>query len=182
VCRHDMLVDADDSDAVEPVRIVDQHALAFGQDRVVGGVPRHPDSINDTGQRQVLHHQALRCPAQPAAGQLRPRLRRLAGVLAPHMMTLAAAVAAGWWVATRTARAPTCGPRAARDTLAAAGMAPVVRLDHPARQQGTIRVESLASHDQPELVRAAEHRQVRTAKTGITGSVVQRRGLPGWEA
>jgi hypothetical protein len=54
---------------------------------------------------------------------------------------------------------------------------PVVVVDEPAREHGAIGIEALPSHDEPELVQAAEHRQVRAAETGIRGSVVQRRGL-----
>jgi hypothetical protein len=37
-----VLIDADHRDAVEPCRVLDQHPAALGEDRVVGGVPRHP--------------------------------------------------------------------------------------------------------------------------------------------
>ena len=90
----DVLIHANDGDAVEPARVVDQDALAFGEDGVVGGVPRHPEPVSDPGDGEVLHHQALQRPPQPAAGQLRPRLRRLARVLPPHMPASGAAVAA----------------------------------------------------------------------------------------
>jgi hypothetical protein len=67
---------------------------------------------------------------------------------------------------------------AARNTLAAAAPAPVVRLDDPAGEHRAIRVKALTGHDQSELVQAAEHGQVGTAEAGVRGSVVQRRGLP----
>ena len=140
----DVLVDANDSDTVEPVRVVDQGSLAFGEDGVVGGVPRHREPVGDPGDGEVLHHQALQCPPQSAAGQLRPRLRGPGGVLAPHMPALAAAVAAHGHV--QTGRPPAEGlvrqppdHGAARDALAAAAVAPVVVVDDPARQHGTIR-------------------------------------------
>jgi len=38
----DVLIDPDHGDAVEPGGIVDQDPGALGEDRVVGGVPRHP--------------------------------------------------------------------------------------------------------------------------------------------
>ena len=178
----DVLVDADHRDAVEAVRVVDQRALAFGEDSVVGGVPGDSEPVGDPGDGEVLHHQALQCPPQPAAGQLRPRLRRPAGVLAPHMPALTAAVAAdrdvqgGGSPAERLVRQP-ADHGAARDALAAAAVAPVVGVDDPAREHGTIRIESLPGHDESELVQAAEHGHVRAAETGIRGSVVHRRGL-----
>ena len=130
----------------------------------------------------MLHHQALQCPAQSAAGQLRSRLRGPAGVLAPHMPALAAAVAAdgdveaGGSPPERLVRQPP-DHGVAEDSLAAAAVAPVIGVDDPAREHGTIRIETLPGHDQPELVQAAEHCQVGAAETGIRGSVVHRRGL-----
>ena len=73
---------------------LDQHPLALGQDRVVGGVPRHPETLGDPGHGQVLTHDALQRPPQPAPGQLRPRLGGLGGVLAPHVPAPGAPVAA----------------------------------------------------------------------------------------
>ena len=55
----DVLIDADDLHAVEPGRVVDQDPLAFGQDRRVGGVPRHPEPFGDAGDGEVLDHDAL---------------------------------------------------------------------------------------------------------------------------
>jgi hypothetical protein len=49
---------------------------------------------------------------------------------------------------------------AARDALAAAAVAPVVGVDDPAREHGTIGGKALAGHDEPELVQAAERGQV----------------------
>jgi hypothetical protein len=76
-----VLIDADDRDAVEAIDVVDQDAPALGQDRVVGGVPRHRQTLRDPGNGQVLDHQPLQRPAQRAAGQLRPRFGVPAGVL-----------------------------------------------------------------------------------------------------
>ena len=41
----DASIDAEDPDPVEPVRIGDQDPLSLGQDRVVGGVPRHCQAV-----------------------------------------------------------------------------------------------------------------------------------------
>ena len=48
-----VLVDPDDLDPVEAVLVVDENPLALGQDRVVGGVPRNPESLGDPGRRFV---------------------------------------------------------------------------------------------------------------------------------
>ena len=98
----------------------------------------------------------------------------------PHSRAAVAAhgdVQAGRPPAERLVRQP-ADHGAARDALAAAAVAPVVGVDDPAREHGTIGVEALPGHDEPELVEAAEHGQVRAAEAGIRGSVVQRRGLP----
>jgi len=55
-----------DFDAVEPLVVIDEDPLAFGQNGVVGGVPRDPETLSDTGHGQVLNHHRLECPPQPA--------------------------------------------------------------------------------------------------------------------
>ena len=62
-----VLIDADHLHAVEPGRVVDQDPPAFGQDRVVGGVPRHAQALGDPGHAQVLTHDPLQRPPQPPA-------------------------------------------------------------------------------------------------------------------
>ena len=94
VCRHTCSSTPMTCTPVEPGRVVDQHPLALGQDRVVGGVPRHPEAFGDPGDGQVLDHERLQRPPQPTARQLRPRLGRAAGVLAPHVPAAGAPVAA----------------------------------------------------------------------------------------
>lgn len=49
----------------------------------------------------------------------------------------------------------------ARDALAAAGMAPVVRLEYPAQDEGLLGLESLPDSFKAELVEMAERGQVR---------------------
>lgn len=80
-------------DAVESSGVVDQDPLAFGQDGVVGGVPSDPEPFGDASDGQVLDHDRLQSPPQPAARELGPRLGCSAGVLAPHVPALGTAVA-----------------------------------------------------------------------------------------
>lgn len=144
-----MLIDTHDLDAVEAVLFIDQHSLALSEDGVVGGVPRDPEPFSDPGHGQVPDHDPLRCPPQPATRQLRPRLGRQRGVLAPHVPAAGASVAPhrhfqhGGTPAQRFVRqAPDHGvPRYAFGPAAAA---PLVRLDHPAREHRAIGVEPLA--------------------------------------
>jgi hypothetical protein len=172
-----VFVDPDRGDAVEPVRIVDQKALPLGEYGIVGGVPRHGERFGDAGDGEVLDDQAFQSPPQAATGQLGSRLGGLAGVLPPHVAAAVAAVAAhrhlqgGWSPPERLVRQLTDhGP--ARDTMAATAMAPVVRFDDPACEHGPIRVQALTGHDETQLVKPAEHGQVRAAESGIPGSVV----------
>jgi hypothetical protein len=90
----DVLVDTDRGDRVEAVFIADQEPVPFGQDRSVGGVPRHAQAFGDPSDSQVLKDQAFQRPAQATAGDLRPRLRSRRGVLAPHMRAPGALVPA----------------------------------------------------------------------------------------
>jgi hypothetical protein len=74
-----VFIDADHRRAVEPGGGVDQDSLPFGQDRVVGGIPRDAESFGDAGDGQVLAHDAFQRPprggtprnakASPGTGQ-----------------------------------------------------------------------------------------------------------------
>jgi hypothetical protein len=44
-----VFVDPEAPDTVEAVLVVDQDLLALGQDRVIGRVPRHRESLGDPG-------------------------------------------------------------------------------------------------------------------------------------
>ncbi len=69
------------------------------------------------------------------------------------------------WAASPAVRAPSRRTTVSRGlAFAAAAPAPLVRLDHPARQYGTIRLESLPGDLEAEFVEAAEGGQVRAAK------------------
>ena len=167
-----MLIDADDVHPVEPVRILDQDPLSLGQDRRVGGVPRHPQAFGDPGDGQVLTHDAFQRPPQAPARQLGPRLRGLGGVLAPHRPAAGAAVT--------TDRDQQCGGaptegfvgqpadhRVSRCARASAPTTPPIRFAHAARQHRTAGLEALADGLKTEFVQTSEGSQVR----GGEGSV-----------
>lgn len=63
----DVFVNANDTDAVEAVLVLDQDPPAFVEDRVVRGVPGHVEPLGDPGHREVLDHERLQCPPQRAA-------------------------------------------------------------------------------------------------------------------
>lgn len=50
-----VLIDSQDSDTVEACRVGDDLTVPFGQDLVVGGVPRHGQARGDTRDGQVVH-------------------------------------------------------------------------------------------------------------------------------
>ena len=90
----DVLVDADRGDPVEPGRVVDEAPLAFGEDRGVRGVPRHPETGGGARDGEVVDHDRSECPPDPAAGDLRPGRGRLRRVLPPGAAAGHAPVAA----------------------------------------------------------------------------------------
>ncbi len=146
--------------------------FTLGQDRVVGGVPRHPESLSDTGDGQVLTHDAFQCPPQATARQLRARLSRPAGVLAPHMTAAGAAIAADRDLQHRGT--PTqrfmCQPPhhgVARHALASAAAAPLVGFDDPAGQHRTGRLKTLPNDFKSEFFNATERGQVRASEGSV---------------
>jgi hypothetical protein len=158
-----VLVEPHGGDAVEPVRIVDQHPLALGEHGVVGGVPRHRQRLGDPGHGQMSDHDGLQRPPQAPAGQFRPRLGGLGGVLAPHVPAAAAAVAADRDQQRRgtpperfVRERP--GHGVPRRALAAAATTPFIGFNDPTRQDRVAGLEPLPGHLQPELVESAEGR------------------------
>jgi hypothetical protein len=164
-----VLVDADRGDAVEPVWVVDEEALALGQNGIVGGVPRHAETLGDAGDREVLNHQRFQRPPQTPARQPGSRFGRPAGVLAPHMTAAGAPVAAdrdqqrGRSPAQRFVRQPP-QDTVARHPFAPAAAAPLVRFGNPAGQHSVIRFEALAGDDESELIESAEGGQISAAE------------------
>ena len=167
-----VLVHADRGDPVEPGGVVDQDALAFGQDRVVGGVPGDPEALGDAGHREVLAHDPFQRPPQTTTREPRARLRCPGGVLAPHMPAAAAPVAADrdqqrrGPPTQRLVRQPP-GHRVTRRTFAAATSTPAVRLDDPARQDRTVRLKTLAHNLETKLIEVGERGQVRAREGSV---------------
>jgi hypothetical protein len=156
-----VLIDTDHTHAVEAGRVVDQDPLAFGQDGVVGGVPRHCQGGGDPGHAQVPDYDRLQRPAQRAAGQLRAWMRGLGGVLAPHVPAAGTPVAAhdhlqdGGSPTHRLVREAT-HHAVTGGAFAAAASTPTVRLHDPAGQYRPVRLQVLPNDLQAELVQARE--------------------------
>jgi len=58
-----VFIHANDSHAFTPGRIVDERALAFGQDSGVSGIPGHAQGLGDTRHRQMVDDQPSERPA-----------------------------------------------------------------------------------------------------------------------
>lgn len=149
--------------------------MSFGEDGVVGGVPRHIETGRDPGHAQVLDHEPLQPPAQRRPRQLRPRLRRCREVLAPHPPALDAPIASEPDLQEcgappeRDMRQP-AHHRAPNPALATAVVAPIISVDRPASEDRTLGLDALASDLQPEAIETAETSQIR-AREGSVGHV-----------
>lgn len=128
--------------------------------------------LGDPSDAQVADRQGLQRPGHSAVGELRARLRRTAGVLTPHVNAAGASVAAdrdlqrgGAPPQRLVGQPPNNG--VSREALAAAPSAPPIRLGHSTGQDSTLGLQALPRGLEPELVQAAERRQVR----GGEGSV-----------
>ncbi|BCO56965.1 hypothetical protein MINTM005_22090 [Mycobacterium intracellulare] len=167
-----MFVDPDYRHPVEAGRFSDECPLAFGEHRVVGGVPRHRQCLGDPRHAQVLADEGFQRPAQHPAGELGPWLGGLAAVLAPHMRTAGTPVPAHgdqqgrgppseWLVRKLT------GDGVTHAAPFPAAATPRVVIGDPARQHRPIRLQALSGHLQPELIKAAEHGQIGASEGSV---------------
>jgi hypothetical protein len=157
------------------VLIVDEDPTSFLQDRGVGAVPGHPQTLSDPGDGEVLDDDALQRPTQPAPGESRARLGGSPHVLSPHARTPRTLVVAH--AHHQRHRPPSLGlvgeathHGVTRDPFAPALMAPPILLHHPTRQLAAIRQDFLTHRLQSEIVQTRERRQVRTGE-GSVGQV-----------
>ena len=179
-----MLIHPDHRDALEPVRVIDQHPPTLGQDRGVSGVPRDPEPGRDPGHREVVDHDRLQRPGQATARELGARRCGNGGVLTPHAPTVAAAVALDTDQQRRrtvteglVSQSARHGP--ARDALGATDPTPWIRLSDPALDHRPIRLDPLPDSDEPELVQAAEQREVRVSEGSVMHVEVFQMGCVG---
>jgi hypothetical protein len=169
----DVLIDPDHPDPVEPGGVLDEHTAPLRQHRGVGGVPRDGEALGDAGDGEVLTHDGLQRPPQATTRQLRPRLGRAAGFLAPHMPTPGTPVVAADGDQQRRRAPPQRFVRQASDhrvprgTLALAPATPLIGLDDTTRQHRTIRLHSLPDHLQTQLVETSERSQIRAGEGSV---------------
>lgn len=173
-----MLVDTEDLDPVKPGRVADQDPLAFGQHRVIGGIPRDAQAFGDAGDGQVLADQPVQGPGQAGATDLLAWCHRLGEVLAPHVAAVGAEVAAVPDDQDGGPPPERCVGEAAGDRIAwgafgSAAGAPRIRCGHAAEDFGFRRGEVLADRGEAQAVEAGEGREIRCGK----GRLVHCRGL-----
>ena len=147
-------------------RIVDQPPLALGEDRGVRGVPRHPQACRGAGDSEVVDHDRLQRPPDPAAGDLRPRRRRVRRVLPPGAAAVAAPVAAHPHqqrrrpVTERLVRERT-RHGVTRHALGATLPTPRVIVNDAALEYRPVGLDQLADGFEAELIETAERGEVR---------------------
>jgi hypothetical protein len=171
----DVLIHADHGNAVEPARIVDEDTLAFGKDRVVRGVPRHPKTLGHAGHGEVLDDDPFQRPPQTPARQLRPRLSHLGRVLAPHVPAPAAPVSADPHFQRRRSppeRLVRHPPhhRVTRHGLAPATTAPPIQRpvgDDPAGQDRPVWFEALSGDFEAKLIKPGKRGQIRAGEGSV---------------
>lgn len=120
----------------------------------------------------MMNDHAGERPAHRRPRELGTRLGRLAHVLAPHIGTLPAPVAAYTHVhdrGTPPVRLVSGAPdhRVTRDALAPAASTPPVFTSNTARQHHVVWLNALARHLQPQAIQARERAQVGAIKGSI---------------
>ena len=120
----------------------------------------------------MVDHQACERPAHRCARELRARVGCLAHVLAPHVSTRLAPVAAqahmqdrGTPPAGLVSQAP--NHRAPTDPLAPAASTPPILTSNTACQHCVVGPNALARHLQPQVIQARERAQIRAIKDSI---------------
>ena len=139
---------------------------------VLAALPGHVQGLGDTRHRQMMDHQARQRPAHRRTRELRARIGRLAHVLAPHVSTRLAPVAAHAHMQDRGT--PPAGlmrqapdHRVTSHALAPAASTPPVLTSNPASQHCMVWPHALARHFQAQVIQARERAQVRAIKDSI---------------
>ena len=142
---------------------------------VLAALPGHAQGLGDARHRHMMNDHARQRPAHRCSRELGTRIGRLAHVLAPHVSTLWAPVAAHAHVQDRGT--PPAGlvrqapdHRVTRLALAPAAPTPPVLTSNTARQHCMVCLNALTRHLQPQAIQARERAQIRAIK-GSAGHV-----------
>ena len=142
---------------------------------MLAALPGHAEGLGDARHRHMMNDHARQRPAHRCSRELGTRIGRLAHVLAPHVSTRLAPVAAhahmhdrGTPPAGLMRQAP--DHRATTNALAPAAPTPPVLTSNTARQHCMVCLNALTRHLQPQAIQARERAQIRAIK-GSTGHV-----------
>ena len=170
-----VFINANDTHPLEPCWNIDHQARPFSQDSGVGGSSRTRPGPGDARHRHMMNDHARQRPAHRRARELRARIGRLTHVLAPHVSTRLAPVAANAHMHDRGT--PPAGlMRQAPDhhvttnALAPAASTPPILTSNTARQHCMVCLNALTRHLQPQAIQARERAQIRAIK-GSAGHV-----------
>ena len=167
-----MFIHPDDTHTIEPSRVVDERALAFGQDSGIGGSSGTRLGPGRCAPPSHDERPARQRPAHRRTREHGTRIGRLTHILAPHVSTLWAPVAAHTHGHNRgapptglTRQAP--DHRATTNALAPAASAPPILTSNTARPHCMIWLNALTRHLQPQAIQARERAQIRAIKDSI---------------
>ena len=139
---------------------------------MLAALPGHAESLGDARHRQVVDNQARLRPVHRCVRELGAWLGCLAHVVAPHVSTFWAPVAAHAHMHNRGA--PPAGlmrqasdHRATTNALAPAASTPPALTSNTARQHCMVCLNALARHLQPQAIQARERAQIRAFKDSI---------------
>ena len=139
---------------------------------VLAALPGHAQGLGDARHRHMMNDHARQRPAHHHARELGARIGRLTHVLAPHVSTLWAPVAANAHMRDRGT--PPAGlmrqapdHRVTRNALAPATSTPPVLTSNTARQHCMVCLNVLTRHLQPQAIQARERAQIRAIKDSI---------------
>ena len=164
-----MFIHANDTHAFTSSWIIDRQAHPFGQDSSVGDIPGHAQGLGDARHRHMMNDHARQCPASCRTRELDTRIDCLTHVMAPHVSTRLAAVAAHAHMQDRGT--PPAGlmhqapdHRVTRNTLAPAASTPPALTSNTARQHCLVCLNAPTRHFQPQAIQARERAQIRAIK------------------
>ncbi|ERH27029.1 hypothetical protein HMPREF1980_01417 [Actinomyces sp. oral taxon 172 str. F0311] len=139
---------------------------------MLAALPGHAQGLGDARHRHMMNDHACQCSAHRCTRELGARIGRLAHVLAPHVSTLWAPVAAHAHVQNR-GTPPVRFMRQAPDhrvtshALAPAASTPPILTNNAARQHCTVWPNALTRHLQPQAIQTRERAQIGTIKDSI---------------